>query len=153
HPRLTLNLGLRYEFETPLTERYNKSVSGFDFGYVQPIEPAVRARYAAINDPLLKAARPDIFVRGGLFFPRVGTDGDGLYETPKHNFMPRIGFAFQINSKTVLRGGYGIFYGFLGERRGDVIQTGFSQVTNFVPTTNNINFNTWSNPFPNGILS
>src|SRR5262249_52014351 len=132
---------------------YNKSVSGFDFGYVQPIEPAVRARYAAINDPLLKAARPDIFVRGGLLFPGVGTDGDGLYETPKHNFMPRIGFAFQINSKTVLRGGYGIFYGFLGERRGDVIQTGFSQVTNFVPTTNNINFNTWSNPFPNGILS
>ena len=36
--KLTLNLGLRYEVETPLTERNNHSVSGFDIGYVQPIE-------------------------------------------------------------------------------------------------------------------
>ena len=36
--KLTLNLGLRYEVETPLTERNDKSVSGFDFDYVQPIQ-------------------------------------------------------------------------------------------------------------------
>ncbi|HEY6551761.1 MAG TPA: carboxypeptidase regulatory-like domain-containing protein, partial [Vicinamibacteria bacterium] len=36
--KLTLNLGLRYEVETALTERNDKSVSGFDFGYVQPIQ-------------------------------------------------------------------------------------------------------------------
>ena len=55
--KLTLNLGLRYEVETPLTERNNKSVSGFDFDYVQPIEGTVQARYAALNDPALKALR------------------------------------------------------------------------------------------------
>ena len=36
--KLTLNLGLRYEVETALTERNDKSVSGFDYGYIQPIE-------------------------------------------------------------------------------------------------------------------
>ena len=49
--KLTLNLGLRYEFENPLTERYNRSVSGLDFGAVQPIEEAVRARYALNPTP------------------------------------------------------------------------------------------------------
>ena len=41
--KLTLNLGLRYELETPLSERNDKSVSGFDFGYVQPIQGTVQA--------------------------------------------------------------------------------------------------------------
>ena len=47
-----------------------------------------------------------------------------------------------------------MFYGFLGERRSDVIQSGWSQNTNMVPTTDNINFTgTLSNPFPNGITN
>jgi hypothetical protein len=66
--------------------------------------------------------------------------------------MPRIGFAYQIQNDTVLRGGFGMFYGFLGERRSDVIQSGFSQNTNVVPTIDNVHFvGTLSNPFPNGI--
>jgi hypothetical protein len=150
--RLTLNLGLRYEFETPLTERYNKSVSGFDSSYTQPIEGSVQTKYAALNDAALKAEVPQLTVRGGLLFASSGLRA--LYETPKHNFMPRFGFAYKLNEKTVVRGGYGIFFGFLGERRGDVIQTGYSITTNFVPTTNNVTFSsTLSNPFPNGILN
>ena len=50
----------------------------------------------------------------------------GLYDTPKNNFMPRVGFAYKLDDKTVVRGGYGMFYGFLGQRRGDVIHSGFS---------------------------
>ena len=42
--KLTLNLGLRYEVETALTERNDKSVSGFDYAYVQPIEATVQAQ-------------------------------------------------------------------------------------------------------------
>ena len=148
--KLTLNLGLRYEFESPLTERYNRSVSGLDFGAVQPIEAQVRAKYALNPTPEIPADQFN--VRGGLLFP--SEDSRGLYETPKKNFMPRFGFAYKVTEKTVLRGGYGIFYGFLGQRRGDVSQHGFSRNTNLVPsTTNGLTFrDTLSNPFQGGVL-
>ena len=133
--RLTLNLGLRYEFETPLTESQNRSVSGFDFNYVQPIQAAAQANYAALNDPALKALVPQLSVKGGLLF--AGVDGgSGLYTTPKNTFLPRFGLAYQLTPKTVLRGGAGLFAGFLGERRGDVIQSGYSQTTTTGTTTN-----------------
>ena len=133
--KLTLNLGLRYEVETALTERNDKSVSGFDYDYVQPIEPTVQARYAALNDPALKALVPQLSVKGGLLF--AGVDGPSrLYETPKNSFLPRFGFAYQVNSKTVIRGGAGLFAGFLGQRRGDVFPNGWAQTTT-VGTVNN----------------
>ena len=133
--KLTLNLGLRYEVETALTERNDKSVSGFDLDYVQPIEAQVRANYSGLNDPALKALRPQLDVRGGLMF--AGVDGGSrLYETPKDTFLPRVGFAYQLNSRTAIRGGVGLFAGFLGQRRGDVITTGFSQGTTIGLTTN-----------------
>ncbi|HET6962751.1 MAG TPA: TonB-dependent receptor [Terriglobia bacterium] len=148
--KLTLNLGLRYEFESPLTERYNRSVSGLDFNAIQPIEAQVRAKYALNPTPEIPADQFN--VRGGLLFP--SEDSRGLYETPKKNFMPRFGFAYKLTEKTVLRGGYGIFYGFLGQRRGDVSQHGFSRNTNLVPsTTNGLTFrDTLSNPFQGGVL-
>ena len=135
--KLTLNLGLRYEFETALVERQNKSVSGFDASYVQPVQTTAQTRYAALNDPALKALVPQLNVMGGLLFAGKDTGSD-LYETPKTSFLPRAGFAYQWNDKTVLRGGFGLFAGFLGQRRGDVIQTGFSRTTT-VPTTVNAN--------------
>jgi len=128
---LTLNLGLRYEVETPLVERQNKSVSGFDFNYVQPFQAAAQTAYAAINNAALKAAVPQINVKGGLLFAGKDT-GSGLYETPKNSFLPRLGFAYQLGQKTVIRGGFGIFAGFLGERRGDVIQPGYTRTTTAV---------------------
>lgn len=155
-PKLTFNIGLRYEFETPLTERYNRSVSGFDYGYTQPIQSAVQAKYANAQTPEVPASQ--FLVPGGLLFPSVDGRARGLYETPKTNLMPRLGFAYSLTPKTVIRGGYGIFFGFLGQRRGDVIQSGFSQTTSFIPTTNALDSSghvifssTLSNPFPNGI--
>ena len=70
--KLTLNLGLRYELENALVEKDNKSVSGFDYGYVQPIQSAVQAAYVLRNDPELKAIVPQLSVKGGLRF--VGVD-------------------------------------------------------------------------------
>lgn len=132
---LTLNLGLRYEVEAALIERDNQSVSGFDYEYVQPIEPTVQARYAALNDPTLKALVPQLSVKGGLKF--AGVDGgSGLYNTPKNTFLPRFGLAYQLNPRTVIRGGAGLFAGFLGERRGDVITSGYSQTTTAGTTPN-----------------
>jgi hypothetical protein len=148
-PRLTLNLGLRYEFEGPMTERYNRSVTGFDASYVQPIQAAARAKYTS---PIAEV--PTLNVQGGLLFAGVNGQPSGLYQTPKNSFMPRFGLAYKLNEKTVLRGGYGIFFGFLGQRRSDVIQTGYSITTNFVPTTDGFTFSsTLANPFPNGILN
>jgi carboxypeptidase family protein len=161
--RLTLNMGLRYEYETPLRERYNRSVSDFNFNLVQPIEAQAQANYAK-NQASAATASPEIpvsqfLVRGGLNFAGVNGD-DGLYETTKNNVMPRFGLAFKIDEKTVMRAGYGIFFGFLGQRRGDVNQAGFTRDTNIIPTVNgdNVSFlfpggtTVFSNPFPNGIL-
>lgn len=150
--KLTLNLGLRWEYEGALTERFNRSVRGFDFGAAQPLEAAARAAYAL--NPTPEVAASAFQVRGGLTYAGVGGNPAALFNTPKTNFMPRFGLAYRVNPKTVFRGGYGIFYGFLGQRRGDVNQIGFSRVTNFVPTLDNgLTFsNTLSNPFSSPIL-
>jgi hypothetical protein len=148
--RLTLNAGLRYELETPLFEVQNRSVRGFDATAVQPMEAAAKA---ALNPTATGVSRDQFQVRGGLTFAGVDGQPSGLYETPKSNFMPRVGAAYKLTQKTLLRGGYGMFYGFLGQRRGDVIQSGFSATTNLTPTLNNgLTFiETLSNPFQNGI--
>ena len=149
--RLTVNLGVRYELETPLSEAQNRSVRGFDFDAVQRIDAAARAAYAASPTPEVPASA--FALRGGLTFPGVDGQPTGLYETPKTNIMPRVGFAYQLGEKTVVRGGYGMFYGFLGQRRGDVNQAGFSV---FNPMTvsldNGVTFlETVSNPLPGGL--
>ena len=77
---------------------------------------------------------PQLSVKGGLKF--VGVDDEQLYKTPKNTFLPRVGFAYQLGSNTVLRGGVGLFAGFLGERRGDVITSGYSQTTTIGTTFN-----------------
>lgn len=145
--KLTLNLGLRWELEGALTERYNKSVRGFDFSATQPMEAAVKAKLLA--SPVQGVDPNQFFVRGGLTFAGVNGEPRGLYEVPKKNFMPRLGFAYKLDDKTVLRGGYGIFFGFLGQRRGDVNQIGFStNVPLNVSLDNGLTFiETLNNPF------
>jgi Carboxypeptidase regulatory-like domain/TonB dependent receptor len=149
--RLTLNVGLRYEFETSLTEANNRSVRAFDAAAVQTMEAAARA---ALNEAATGISRANFNVRGGVTFAGVNGEPEGLYDTPKDQLMPRAGFAYRINDKTVVRGGYGLFYGFLGQRRGDVIRSGFSQATPLsVSLDNGLTFiEMLSNPFQGGIL-
>ncbi len=148
--RLTLNLGVRYELETPLAEADNHSIRGFDAGAVQPMEAAARA---ALNPAATGVPLNQFQVRGGVTFAGVDGQPHGLYETPKNNFMPRLGATYKVNEKTVVRGGYGVFYGFLGQRRGDVVTSGFSSTTNLTPSLDNgLHFiETLSNPFLSGI--
>ncbi|MDZ4801237.1 MAG: carboxypeptidase-like regulatory domain-containing protein [Bryobacteraceae bacterium] len=150
--KLTLNLGVRWEFETPLTERFNRTVRGFDPNAAMPFAAAAQARYAA--NPTPEVAASAFRIAGGLTFAGVNGQPRGTYNTPKTNLMPRFGLAYKLTQSTVLRGGYGIYYGFLGQRRGDVIQTGFSRNTNLIPSIDNgLTFqSTLSNPFPDGIL-
>ncbi|MCL4783322.1 MAG: carboxypeptidase regulatory-like domain-containing protein [Bryobacterales bacterium] len=131
--RLTLNLGIRYEVEGALRERWNRSLRGFD--------------------PTASTTLGGKTYLGLVTVPGVGGEPSGLYNTPKANLLPRFGFAYKLNAKTVLRGGYGIYYGFLGQRRGDVVLTGFSRTTTLNATSNNIDFvNTLSNVFTTPIL-
>ncbi|MDP3001183.1 MAG: TonB-dependent receptor [Bryobacterales bacterium] len=149
--RLSVTLGLRYEIEGPLTERFNRSIRGLDYNAALPLEAQVKANYAKSPTPEVP---PDQFrVRGGLTFAALGGLPRTLWERDANNFMPRIGFAYTATPKIVVRGGYGVFFGFLGTRRGDIIQTGFSQTTSLIPSLDGgLTFvATLANPFPSGI--
>ncbi len=153
--KLTLTLGLRYELEGPLTERFNRSVRDFDPSAVLPIEASVQANYAGIAARIPERPVGQLAVRGGLTFAGVNGQPRTLYRRDVNNLMPRIGLAYGLNSRTVVRAGYGVFFGALGIRRGDVYQTGFSQTTPLVPTEDNgLTFvATLDHPFPDGVLN
>jgi hypothetical protein len=92
-------------------------------------------------------------VLGGLTFEGLNGLPRALWTAPKTDFMPRIGFAYALATKTVLRGGYGIFYDQLGIMRQSVIQTGFSSSTAFNASLDNgVTFvANLTNPFPSGV--
>jgi hypothetical protein len=153
-PKLTLNMGLRYELEGGLTERYNRLLHGFDLTTPSPIQAAVRAAYTtAYNlNPANFPVTPDqFFVRGGYTF--ADDSNRAAWKTDKSNWQPRFGASYQVNEKTVLRGGFGIFMApFQIETP---LQVGFSNSTPVVPSNNNgLTFvATLTNPFPNGLAS
>lgn len=103
-PNLTLNLGLRWDYEAPPTERYNRLVRGFAFDQPSPLADVIRNRPGAENCP----ACADL--RGGLRFAGVGGDPRGLFKKELTNFQPRVGLAYRWGEKTVIRGGYGSYY-------------------------------------------
>ncbi len=150
-PRLSLNIGLRWEYEGADTERFNRSVRGFDFSAVSPISQQAAAAYAKVADPVLPVAA--FRTPGGYTFPGVGGQPRALWKADRNNFSPRFGFAYTFLNRTVIRGGYGIFYDVIGVDRTDVTQSGFSQPTTFIAS--NDNGMTWHatlrNPFPEGL--
>lgn len=151
--RLTLNLGLRWEREGPTTERYNRSNRGFDFQAVNPAEAAARAAYA--RNPIPEIAPEDFRLRGGLLFAGVNGRPRTLWDGDNNNLAPRVGLAYQLSSKTVIRSGYGIFYESLGADRSDSGQLGFNQRTRLNSSNDNgLSFRaTLANPFPDGFLA
>ncbi|MEK7405257.1 MAG: TonB-dependent receptor [Acidobacteriota bacterium] len=151
--RLTLNLGLRYELESPITERYNRLVAGFAFGQANPIEAQARANYT--RNPIPELPPNQFRVLGGQLYLNQEGAGRAPFRGEKNNFLPRFGFAYQLNSKTTLRGGYGVFYDSIGVNATRAIQTGFSQSTPIQASLDSgLTFvATLANPFPNGLLS
>ncbi len=146
-PRLTVNLGLRWEFEAPTTERFDRSVRGFDFTAPSPIEPAARANYAL--NPIPEIAPQDFRVPGGVTFAGVKGEPRSLWVANKHNLAPRAALAWQLNNRTVLRAGYGVFFDIA---RQSVNQTGFSRQTSLVASldTGQTFVASLESPFPDG---
>src|SRR5690606_12042072 len=68
--RLTVNLGLRWEYESAPTERYNRSVRGFDASVFSPISEAALAAYASNPDAALPVER--FSTMGALTFANTG---------------------------------------------------------------------------------
>jgi hypothetical protein len=146
---------VRYELEGATTERYNRNVRGFDPNASSPIEAAAKAAYTANPIPELPAS--SFTVKGGLLF--ADDDHRGFWVSDKNNVQPRLGFAYQLNQKTVLRGGFGIY---VAPFTIDAVnQTGFSQSTSIVPTLNaGLTFapacttcGNLLNPFPTGVVA
>lgn len=98
-PRLTLNLGLRYELFTTVKERHDEQAT-FDLG--DPNTPTLIVPKGQTMQ-LTPTLASEITVSA--------TGSRGLIPVDTNNFAPRVGFAYQLAPGTVLRGGYGIFYG------------------------------------------
>lgn len=151
-PRLTLNLGLRYEYEGAPTERFNRSVRGFAGNVPNPIQAQAQANYA--KAPIPEVPVGSFFTPGGVTFAGVGGIPRALWQPDRNNFSPRVGLAWSFAPRTVFRVSYAIMYDTLGVNRQHVIQTGFEQPTNLVPSLDNGQtfLATLANPFPDGIL-
>jgi hypothetical protein len=134
---LTLSMGLRWDYESPITERNNQMNSGFDMNAASPLQAA---------NPL----QPGATLKGGLLFT---SPGDRLpYQRDLNNFQPRVGVAWHPWTKTVIRAGYGLSYLATFTTAGN---QGFSISTPYVATDDGFhsNGNNLSNPYPQGILT
>ena len=93
--KLTLNVGLRYDFDIPRTDRYNR-LNWLDIDAPSPIADV----------PQIKAVFPN---QKGIM--RFADDKNrGLYLGDYNNVQPRFGFAYALDNKTSIRAGYGLFY-------------------------------------------
>lgn len=130
--RLTVNLGLRYEFDVPRYELQNR-FSYWDLNAPAPISVpgyTLKGVYKFVNDSVRSP-----------------------FDSDMHNFAPRLGFAYALNNKTSIRAGAGIFYTL--SRATVAGHTGSPFNTNSGPTwsldSNATRYITLSNPYPNGL--
>jgi hypothetical protein len=127
--KFTLNVGLRMEYELGPNERYNRMLASFDAGAALPIASAAEAAYARSPLPEMRT----IEVKGGSQY--AGADGASrrLWRN-ELMWLPRVAGAYQLGKKTVVRGGYGVFFDTLNVLNQGPDQSGFSRTTSTVLT-------------------
>ena len=149
--KLTVNLGLRWEYESAPTERANRNSRGFDPDATLDITAAAQAAYAA--NPIPQVPASAFRVRGGLLF--LTDEHRGTYDFDANNFQPRVGFAYQWNDKTVVRGGWAIYAVPALFDVSGIYQPGYSQGTGIVPSLDQgVTIRaTLQNPWPDGVAT
>jgi hypothetical protein len=138
--KLTINLGLRYEWSTPYTERQDhiqfSDFSG-DSGIAVPIDV------------------PGLVNTTGNLLGTTVFAGSGMRNAPvdRNNWAPRIGFAYAVNPNTVVRGGAGVYYGLNVATNFQFPGTAFGNASPIRFTKDNFQsqFATLDNPFPDGL--
>ncbi len=149
-PNLTLNFGLRYELSLPRTERHNRQ-NWWDPSVINPLNGGS----ITYTDPLTQDTVTRTLYGGERF-----TNGNNRtnWDTDWNNLAPRFGLAYQFNSKTVFRGGYGIYFGQTrsgANGLGSYGTQGYNVGTSVITTYNNDGATPYlhlSNPFPNGFV-
>ncbi len=143
--RLTLNLGLRWDYNGPPSEKYNRLNRGFNAAVASPVAGQIPAdmltQYPALRN-----------LKGGLEFAGVGGQPIVVSKKDFNNFQPRIGVAYQITSKLVMRSGYGVNY--LNPNNNYLQTAGFSHSTPVVTSLDGGRTpipNVLGNPYPDGI--
>lgn len=136
--KLTLNMGLRYDVSLPRTDRHNRQ-NWFDPNVVSPLSvPALGT------------------LHGGEVF--ASSSQRTIVNDDWKDIQPRVGFAYQIQPLTVIRGGYGIYYSQPRSGATGVApygSQGFNQYTSVITTYNNDGATPYlhlSNPYPNGLI-
>lgn len=135
---LTLNFGLRFEYENGIREMQDRAIAWFDPNADQTIAAIAEAAYAASPIPGLPAS--EFNVRGGGVY--LGTPGyDNRTWKPEALWMPRASFGYRLGEKDVIKGGYGMFYDTINARDWTPNLTGFSATTtNAVSNDNGLNW-------------
>jgi hypothetical protein len=136
--KLTLNIGLRYEWETGIAEKQNRYAVGFDRNVVNPLAANVTG----------------VVPRGGIMFAGQNGNPTTCCNPSKTKFAPRFGAAYALNSKTTIRGGYGIFYSPIPYTGSGNLAPGYQASTAYVSSNDGglTPANLLSNPYPNGFL-
>ncbi|NYF90210.1 TonB-dependent receptor [Tunturiibacter empetritectus] len=118
-PKMTLNLGLRWDYFSPISESNGAQANFVQSGppngvptYLIPASgKADRSLSSTANNPSLNGdGFIDLLAKDGIKLEETNRYGKALVQTQKNNFAPRAGFAYQINPKFVMRGGVGLFY-------------------------------------------
>ncbi len=145
--KLTITLGLRTEYERGPTERYNRALTYFDPSLTLPISAGAQAAYA--RSPLPEVQASSFKVIGGSIYAGINGADRKLWRN-ELMWLPRLSGAYQINPKTIVRGGYGIYYDTLNVMNQAVDQSGFSRATNTI-LTNDFGVNWLAGNPQNGI--
>ena len=113
----------------------------------------MKANYSANSVPQIPPASFNVL--GGLTYLGTGGQPNSMWSAGNLDFAPRIGGAYQIDDRTVLRAGVGLFYNTVYRSIAQVIQNGYSSTTSLVPTLDNgVHFvATLANPFPSGLIA